>query len=115
VGRRVLIVVRRTPLGFRQPYEALRVGLAMWVDEWAPTVLCEGDGVFLALRRPARASPALGRMLAEVTDCEIPVCVVAEDAGSRGLQPGDLLPEARLVPWAEAGRLLSDHDLVVAF
>ncbi|CAB1128303.1 putative DrsE domain-containing protein [Candidatus Hydrogenisulfobacillus filiaventi] len=115
---RLLILVRRPPVGTHNSLEAFRVALGLLVGNVEPAVVLLEDGVYNALpgvdpTRVGRA--ALGVFLEEAVDWEVPIYLVREDAQARGLDPAQLASFVRPLARAELGALIREYGTVAGF
>lgn len=115
---KICILVRKPPVGSKNSLEAFRVSLGLYVGDVTATIVLLGDGVFNAVRGvdPELAGrPSMKLFVDEVVDCEITPKLVREDAQERGLEEADLAEFAELISRQELGKILQEHELVVAF
>lgn len=115
----IVVMITKPPYGTEEGFAGLRLDLAMLVSGLVErgTILLVGEGTLnaVAAQDPsAIGMPSNLEAIEDLVDFEAEIYCVEEDlrecAGN--VQVTDLV---KVIPWAEARKIVDEHDLVTTF
>src|SRR5512137_1947590 len=113
-----LVLITKAPYGLEEAFAGLRLALAMSVNGMKTSVVMLEDGIYNAVgtQKPeAVRMPSNIDATKELYDFDVPVYVIKEDLGARGIPETKIFDGLRLVPEAKIKEIVAEHDLVTTF
>ena len=115
---RTLVVVRKSPLGSVDSFEAMRLALSFYAADVPVTVLFEGPGALNWVSRVTGSdalAQSISRIVADFERFKIPTYVISEDLAENGFAPAELASRhPTVIPRSQAHSMLMAYDTVVA-
>ena len=118
-SRSLCLIVRKTPSGSFDSWDALRLSLTAYVSGIRCSVIFENQGVFnlLADKRPDTVGGAsVDRYLNDLSERGVRLYVSREDLERLGVKESDLMEVSTyILPEEELYEAISRHDAILAF